>query len=88
MKASVILDRSFQVGQTDEHLFSSFVEPLGRCIYGGIYEPGHPTADANGFRQDVLSYVKALHLTMNRFPGGQLYVYLPLGGLHCATRIG
>lgn len=70
MKASVILDKSFQLAQTDEHLFCSFVEPLGRCIYGGIYEPGHPTADANGFRQDVLSYVKALHLTMNRFPGG------------------
>lgn len=26
-------------------LFGSFVEHLGRCVYGGIYDPDHPTAD-------------------------------------------
>ena len=36
---------------TDPRLFGAFVEHLGRCVYGGIFEPGHPTADAKGFRQ-------------------------------------
>ena len=69
-KANMIIDRDFTISRTDPKLFSSFVEPLGRCIYGGLYEPGHPTADENGFRRDVLSLIKPLNLTMNRFPGG------------------
>jgi alpha-N-arabinofuranosidase len=38
-------------------LFGSFVEHLGRCVYDGIYEPGHPTANADGFRLDVVDLV-------------------------------
>ena len=49
-QASVLLDRDFAIGDTDPRLFGAFVEHLGRCVYGGIYEPGHPTADEQGFR--------------------------------------
>ena len=66
----VTLDRDFTIAKIDENVFSSFVEPLGRCIYGGLYEPGHPTADEDGFRQDVLEKTRPLNLTLNRFPGG------------------
>jgi len=69
-KAKVTLDKDYVIAPVDEKMFSSFVEPLGRCIYGGLYEPGHPTADENGFRTDVLEYTRPLNLTMNRFPGG------------------
>ncbi len=69
-KARVILDRDFVISEIDEKVFSSFVEPLGRCIYGGLYEPGHPSADQDGFRADVLEKTRALGLTLNRFPGG------------------
>ena len=69
-KAVVILDKDYTVSRIDEKVFSSFVEPLGRCVYGGLYEPGHPAADEDGFRTDVLEKTKALNLTMNRFPGG------------------
>jgi alpha-N-arabinofuranosidase len=69
-KAKLILDKDFQIGRIDEKVFGSFVEPLGRCIYGGLYEPGHPRADSKGFRLDVLDYIKPLNLTLNRFPGG------------------
>ena len=69
-QARMIIDRDYAVSRTDPKLFSSFVEPLGRCIYGGLYEPGHPCADENGFRQDVLSLIKPLNLSLNRFPGG------------------
>ena len=68
--ARMIVDRDYTVARTDKKLFSSFVEPLGRCIYGGLYEPGHPAADAQGFRRDVLDLIRPLNLTMNRFPGG------------------
>ncbi len=43
---------------------------MGRCVYTGIYEPGHPTADADGFRQDVLDLVRELGVTTIRYPGG------------------
>src|SRR4051812_50095370 len=43
---------------------------MGRCVYGGIYEPGHPTADADGFRGDVLELVRELGVTIVRYPGG------------------
>jgi alpha-N-arabinofuranosidase len=69
-KAKVLMDRDFAVGHTDRRLFGAFVEHLGRCVYGGIYEPGHATADHNGFRQDVLALVRELGPTIIRYPGG------------------
>ncbi|MBV8168806.1 MAG: alpha-N-arabinofuranosidase, partial [Alphaproteobacteria bacterium] len=69
-KADVLLDKNFAIGTTDPRLFGAFVEHLGRCVYGGIYEPGHPTADAQGFRQDVLALVRELGPTVMRYPGG------------------
>ncbi len=54
----------------DPRLFGSFVEHLGRCVYTGIFEPGHPTADAAGFRQDVAELIRELGPTLLRYPGG------------------
>ncbi len=54
----------------DPRLFGSFVEHLGRCVYTGIFEPGHPTADAAGFRQDVAKLIYELAPTVLRYPGG------------------
>ncbi|MCX7325951.1 MAG: alpha-N-arabinofuranosidase [Hyphomicrobiales bacterium] len=69
-KASIMVDRDFAIGEIDPRLFGAFVEHLGRCVYGGIYEPGHETADKNGFRQDVLELVRELGPTIMRYPGG------------------
>lgn len=66
----VLIDRDFTIGETDRRLFGAFVEHLGRCVYGGIYEPGHPQADSKGFRKDVLALVKELAPTIMRYPGG------------------
>lgn len=68
--ATMILDQAYKIGDVDERLFGSFIEHLGRAVYGGIYEPGHPEADDDGFRQDVLTFVKALHVPIVRYPGG------------------
>jgi alpha-L-arabinofuranosidase len=69
-KAHLTLDPHFTVGTVNRRLFGSFVEHLGRCVYDGIYEPGHPTADANGFRRDVVDLVKELGVSAIRYPGG------------------
>ncbi len=71
MSNSVVrLHRDFTIGRTDRRLFGAFIEHLGRCVYGGIFEPGHPSADANGFRRDVLELVRELGPTIMRYPGG------------------
>lgn len=48
--AKLVVDDEFKVGPVHDRVFGSFVEHLGRCVYTGIYEPGHPTADEEGFR--------------------------------------
>ena len=69
-RARITLDRDFTIGEVPRRLFGSFVEHMGRCVYTGIFEPGHPEADENGFRQDVLKLVKDLGATVIRYPGG------------------
>lgn len=70
MKARMVLEKDFKIGEVDKRLYGSFVEHLGRAVYGGIYEPGHPTADEQGFRQDVIDLVKELDVPIVRYPGG------------------
>lgn len=69
-RAKLVVDDHFQIAPVNGRIFGSFVEHLGRCVYTGIYEPGHPTADENGFRQDVIDLVKELGATAIRYPGG------------------
>ncbi|TVY10555.1 arabinosylfuranosidase ArfA [Paenibacillus cremeus] len=68
--AKMILDKDFIIGEVDQRLYGSFIEHLGRAVYGGIYEPDHPSADEQGFRTDVLELVKALQVPIVRYPGG------------------
>jgi alpha-N-arabinofuranosidase len=69
-KANVIVEKDFVIGRVDPRLFGGFAEHLGRHIYTGIYEPGHPRADPRGFRQDVLELVRELGMPVMRYPGG------------------
>ena len=68
--ARISIDRSNVVAPLNRRIFGSFVEHLGRCVYDGIYEPGHPTANADGFRLDVVELVKELGSSTIRYPGG------------------
>ncbi|MCW4456763.1 alpha-N-arabinofuranosidase [Microbacterium sp. MPKO10] len=68
--ARITIDRDFRVGDVPRRIFGSFVEHMGRCVYTGIYEPGHPQADERGFRRDVLELVKEMGPTIVRYPGG------------------
>ena len=70
MKASVIAHREFTIARIDNRVYGAFLEHLGRAIYTGIYEPGHPTADADGMRGDVAELVRDLKIPVVRYPGG------------------
>jgi alpha-N-arabinofuranosidase len=69
-EARITASSAASVGAISRRVFGSFVEHLGRCVYDGIHEPGHPTADEHGFRRDVLDLVRELGVTVVRYPGG------------------
>ena len=59
-KAKLSVVNEFKVGKIDPRIYGSFIEHLGRAVYGGIYEPTHATADDDGFRKDVIDEVRKL----------------------------
>lgn len=69
-RARISIDRDFTISEVPHRLFGSFVEHMGRCVYTGIYEPGHQSADDQGFRKDVTALTKELGATVIRYPGG------------------
>lgn len=70
LAGAIHMDPNFTVGEVNPRLFGSFVEHLGRCVYTGVFEPDHPSADEDGLRTDVLALIRELGVTMVRYPGG------------------
>ena len=68
--ARVKIDTERVIGDIDPMLYGNFIEHLGRCIDGGIFDEKSPLSDANGFRKDVLEAVRKLNVTLLRWPGG------------------
>ncbi|MFN8450073.1 MAG: alpha-L-arabinofuranosidase C-terminal domain-containing protein [Anaerolineae bacterium] len=66
----IFVNLDFALAQVDRNLFGGFAEHLGRCVYGGIYDPGSPLADERGFRTDVISALRRLNMPVMRYPGG------------------
>ena len=69
-EASIKTEKDFIVGEVDKRIFGSFIEHLGRAVYGGIYEPGNNYSDEDGYRKDVLDLVRELDVPIVRYPGG------------------
>lgn len=69
-KAQVIIDKEYIVSGIDKRIYGSFIEHLGRAVYEGIYQPGSPFADEQGFRKDTLELVKECNVPIVRYPGG------------------
>lgn len=70
LTCTATLDPAFVIAPVPPRLFGSFVEHMGRCVYGGVYEPGHPEADAEGLRADVIELTRELGVSAVRYPGG------------------
>jgi alpha-N-arabinofuranosidase len=68
--ARIRLDPDRVIAEVHPHVFGNFVEHLGRCVYGGVFEEGSPLADADGFRKDVLEAARGLGVSILRWPGG------------------
>jgi len=51
-------------------IFGGFLEHFDRQIYGGVFEPGSPLADARGFRTDVIAALRELKVSVIQWPGG------------------
>src|SRR5271167_1445587 len=68
--ARIKIDFDRQIGKIDHNIYGNFIEHLGRCIYGGIFEEGSPLSDSDGFRKDVMEAVKGLGVSILRWPGG------------------
>ncbi len=77
------IDLQRRLGTVDRRLFGQFIEHLGRCIYGGVYDEGSPLADARGFRRDVLEAARPLRIPILRWPGGNF-----VSGYHWLDGVG
>ena len=52
-------------------IYGQFAEHLGSCIYGGLWVgPESSIPNTDGYRNDVLDALKALHVPVLRWPGG------------------
>jgi alpha-L-arabinofuranosidase len=83
MMTRIAVDPTRSLGQLDRKVFGGFVEHLGRCIYGGLYDEGSPLADERGFRKDVLALLRELRMGVLRWPGGNF-----VSNYHWADGIG
>ena len=69
-QAKMTVDKAFRISDVDNRIYGSFIEHLGRAVYDGIYQPGNPLSDEDGFRKDVIGMVKDLNIPIVRYPGG------------------
>jgi alpha-L-arabinofuranosidase len=69
-RARIKLDPERVIGEVHPHVFGNFVEHLGRCVYGGVFEEKGPLSDADGYRKDVMDATRGLGVTLLRWPGG------------------
>jgi len=83
LKAKIKIDIERKIGAIDTLLYGNFAEHLGRCIYGGIYDPKSSKADEDGFRKDVIEATNNLGVSIIRYPGGNF-----VSGYHWEDGIG
>jgi len=79
----ITIDTTRRIGTVDRAIFGGFIEHLGRCVYGGIFEEGSALSDARGFRRDVLDVLRPLRMPVLRWPGGNF-----VSGYHWTDGVG
>ena len=81
--ARIKIDPDRRIGTLDCRVFGGFIEHLGRCIYGGVFDEDSPLSDERGYRRDVLEVAKDLRIPILRWPGGNF-----VSGYHWTDGIG
>ncbi|KAK0618980.1 glycoside hydrolase superfamily [Immersiella caudata] len=69
-RPTITVDARNVISRISDYTYGGFTEHMGRCIYGGIYDPGNPLSDENGFRKDVIEAMQDLKVPVVRYPGG------------------
>ena len=70
MPLNVHINPDRLIGVRSPMLYGHFIEHFHRQIYGGIYQPGHPFSDEDGFRTDIIESMKRIKVPIMRWPGG------------------
>src|SRR6187431_3208175 len=83
MTTRIGIDTRRRLGPVDRRIFGQFIEHLGRCIYGGIYDEGSNLSDERGFRRDVMEAARPLRFPVLRWPGGNF-----VSGYHWLDGVG
>ena len=83
LSARIKIDIERTIGKVDPRIYGGFIEHLGRCIYGGVYDEGSAFADERGFRTDVMGAIADLHMPILRWPGGNF-----VSGYHWVDGVG
>ncbi|MGI6315234.1 MAG: alpha-L-arabinofuranosidase C-terminal domain-containing protein [Christensenellales bacterium] len=58
------------LAERDIMIYGHFLEHFHRQIYGGVFDPGNPLSDGDGFRTDVLDALRKIRVPVIRWPGG------------------
>ena len=51
-------------------IFGHFIEHFDNQVYGGLFWPGSPLSDEDGFRKDVIEALREIRCPIVRWPGG------------------
>jgi len=68
-KNKITVHPEYPIGEICPRIYSGFLEPIGAMVYGQLYNPSHPSADEQGFRQDWIEALKG-QIPAVRLPGG------------------
>src|SRR5580698_2584841 len=69
-RARIKVDTDRAISDIDPKIYGNFIEHLGRCIEGGVFQEGSRLSDAHGYRKDVFDAAKKLNVGLLRWPGG------------------
>jgi len=70
LRARIKINTENTRGAIDRKIYGNFIEHLGRCIDGGVFQENSPLSNAAGYRRDVLEAVQGLDVSLLRWPGG------------------
>jgi alpha-N-arabinofuranosidase len=70
VSGALTADLSGPATRFNRMLFGQFLEHFQHQVYGGVFDPGSPLADKNGFRLDVVEALRELRVPIVRWPGG------------------
>ena len=69
-QAKITIHPDYVIGEISPRLFGAFLEPIGSMVNGSMFNPKHPTADAQGLRSDFYQSLNEAGLPCVRLPGG------------------